>query len=197
MARPDAGVARRRLDDRAARLQQTVALGRVDHGDRRPVLHAAAGVRRLELGHDLAGEVGAPTRRSRTSGVLPIRSSGESAISGWPGWSLMARPRPARRTGSAVESTVLPRGRDRLEVGLDVVVAVVRHRRALAAEPRDQRIDAHRRGQHDRHLGQGAVASLAEGDRRARSPPRRQERAGGATAPGAGGGPRFRQFRTP
>ena len=46
---PDTGVARCGLDDRAARLQQTGALGGVDHRDRGTVLDAAAWVRRLEL----------------------------------------------------------------------------------------------------------------------------------------------------
>ena len=46
---PDTGVARRGLDDGAAGLQQAVALGGVDHRDRRTVFDAAAWVRRLEL----------------------------------------------------------------------------------------------------------------------------------------------------
>ena len=44
MARPDAGVATGRLDDRAARLQQPVAFGGEDHLQRRPILRRAAGV---------------------------------------------------------------------------------------------------------------------------------------------------------
>ena len=78
---PDAGVARRGLDDGAARLQQTVALGGVDHGDGGPVLHAAAGVEHLELRDEVALQARAPTRPSRTSGVLPIRSRSELATS--------------------------------------------------------------------------------------------------------------------
>ena len=46
----DPGVARRRLDDRrAARLDQPVGLGGLDHRDADAVLDAAAGVERLEL----------------------------------------------------------------------------------------------------------------------------------------------------
>ena len=44
------GVARRRLDDRAARPQQPVALRRLDHREADPVLHRAAGAQHLELG---------------------------------------------------------------------------------------------------------------------------------------------------
>ena len=40
----DAGVARGRLDDRAARLQAAVGLGRLDHGQRDPVLDRPAGI---------------------------------------------------------------------------------------------------------------------------------------------------------
>ena len=54
---PDARVPRGRLDDRAARLQQPVALGRLDHRQADPVLDRAAGVQVLELGEDRAGHV--------------------------------------------------------------------------------------------------------------------------------------------
>ena len=47
-----AGVARRRLDDRAARLEQARALGRLDHRQADPVLDRAAGVEHLELGEE-------------------------------------------------------------------------------------------------------------------------------------------------
>ena len=50
----DPGVAARGLDDRrAAGLDPPLALGRVDHRDPDPVLDAAAGVERLELGEQL------------------------------------------------------------------------------------------------------------------------------------------------
>ena len=52
-----AGVARGRLDDRAARLEQPGLLGRVDHRDGGPVLDAAAGVDHLDLGEQPAREV--------------------------------------------------------------------------------------------------------------------------------------------
>ncbi len=49
-----AGVPRGRLDDRAARLQESVALGRVDHRDRDAILDTAARIRRFELGDERA-----------------------------------------------------------------------------------------------------------------------------------------------
>jgi hypothetical protein len=49
----DAGIARRRLDQRAARLQLSLALGIVHHRARDPVLHAARGVSPFELAEDL------------------------------------------------------------------------------------------------------------------------------------------------
>ena len=48
----DAGVAAGRLDDDAAGLQQSVALGGVDHGERRAVLRTPAGIHRLQLHQD-------------------------------------------------------------------------------------------------------------------------------------------------
>ena len=45
-----AGVPRGRLDDRPARLELSLALGRLDHRDRDPVLDRAAGVEEFELG---------------------------------------------------------------------------------------------------------------------------------------------------
>ena len=50
----DAGVARGRLDDRAAGLQLPVALGRLDHREPDPVLDRAARVQELELREDRA-----------------------------------------------------------------------------------------------------------------------------------------------
>ena len=84
---PDAGVARGRLDDRAAGLQRTGGLGGVDHPRRDPVLHRAAGVEVLHLGEHAAGRARRPpSGRSsvpcnRTSGVLPMRSSSDSTYS--------------------------------------------------------------------------------------------------------------------
>ena len=49
---PDAGVAGRRLHDRAAGLELAGGLGRVDHADGDAVLHRAAGVEVLHLGQD-------------------------------------------------------------------------------------------------------------------------------------------------
>ncbi len=53
----DAGVARGRLDDRPARLEQAGPLGRLDHGQRRAVLDAAARVEIFELGQQVARQV--------------------------------------------------------------------------------------------------------------------------------------------
>ena len=47
---PDAGVAAGRLHDGGARLEHAAALGVLDHRHGDPVLHAAAGVARLDLG---------------------------------------------------------------------------------------------------------------------------------------------------
>ena len=54
----DAGVARGRLDDRAARLQLPCALGLLDQLDADPVLDRPAGVHVLELGDDGCGVLG-------------------------------------------------------------------------------------------------------------------------------------------
>ena len=54
---PDAGVARGRLDDRAARLELPVALGGLDHREPDPVLVRAARVQELELREDRPGHV--------------------------------------------------------------------------------------------------------------------------------------------
>ena len=78
---PDAGVARGRLDDRAAGLELAGRLGGLDHPGRDAVLHGAAGVEVLHLGQDDRSR----RRRSRepmdfdslSSGVLPIRSRSE------------------------------------------------------------------------------------------------------------------------
>ena len=59
---PDAGVAGGRLDDRPARLELPVALGRLDHREPDAVLHRAAGVEVLELREDPA------RRRAATCG---------------------------------------------------------------------------------------------------------------------------------
>ncbi len=54
---PGARVARRRLDDRAARAQTAVLLRRLDHREPDTVLHRAAGVQILELRQQLPGNV--------------------------------------------------------------------------------------------------------------------------------------------
>ena len=72
---PDAGVAGRRLHDRAARLQLAGGLGGLDHPGRDPVLHRAAGVEVLDLRQHqrplaLPSSGGSRARRSRSRGVL-------------------------------------------------------------------------------------------------------------------------------
>ena len=57
--KPDAGVARGRLDDRPARPQLPGALGLVDHRERDPVLVRAARVQVLELREQGGAELGA------------------------------------------------------------------------------------------------------------------------------------------
>ena len=59
-----AGVARGRLDDRAAGLQPPVLLGRLDQADRDAVLDRAARVEELELGDDLRRQPGADAARA-------------------------------------------------------------------------------------------------------------------------------------
>ena len=61
----DAGVARGRLDDRAAGLQQTVALRALDHADADAVLHREAGIEELDLHED----VGVVRRRGCGAGA--------------------------------------------------------------------------------------------------------------------------------
>ena len=51
-----AGVARRALDDRAARLELAGLLGVLDHLDRHPVLDRVAGIGGLDLGVDVGGD---------------------------------------------------------------------------------------------------------------------------------------------
>ena len=60
---PGAGVARRRLDDRAAGLQPPVALGGLDQRDRDAVLDRAARVERLELGDQPRAHPGTDSRQ--------------------------------------------------------------------------------------------------------------------------------------
>ena len=64
-----ARVAGRRLDDRAAGLQPAVRLRRLDHGDGRAVLHAAARVEVLELGQEMAGQVPTDAVHAHQRGV--------------------------------------------------------------------------------------------------------------------------------
>jgi hypothetical protein len=58
----DAGVARRRLDDRPARLELPVALGGLDQRQADPVLEGSAGVQVLELDQDVPLDLAADLR---------------------------------------------------------------------------------------------------------------------------------------
>ena len=64
---PVAGVARRRLDDRASGPEQAAALGVLEHGQADPVLDAATGVELLELGEhkrpEPLGDLAQPDQR--------------------------------------------------------------------------------------------------------------------------------------
>ena len=71
----EAGVAGRRLDDRAAGLQAPVALGRLDHGEADAILDRAAGVLAFQLDEQPARP--GVELRSSTIGVLPISSSAD------------------------------------------------------------------------------------------------------------------------
>ena len=64
-----AGVARRRLDDRAAGSQPAVALGGLDEPHRHAVLDRPAGVERLELRDDLRREPGADAAQAHQRGL--------------------------------------------------------------------------------------------------------------------------------
>jgi hypothetical protein len=64
-----AGVARRRLDERAARPQQALALGRLDQRDGDAVLDRTARVQRLDLGHELWPQAGAEALQADERGV--------------------------------------------------------------------------------------------------------------------------------
>ena len=79
---PHAGVARRALDDRAARLQQPRPLGVLDHPDRHAVLDRIAGVERLDLGEHRRLETPLVMRLIRTIGVWPMASRMLLAIRG-------------------------------------------------------------------------------------------------------------------
>ena len=85
---PDPGVARRRFDDRAARLELARGLGGLDHPGRDAVLHRAAGVEVLDLGeHERARrQLGTVTAVRQVEGagqadegVFPMRSRTEFA----------------------------------------------------------------------------------------------------------------------
>ena len=80
----DARVARRRLDDRAARLQRARLLGGVDHAHGDPVLHRAARVQVLDLREhrrrDARGDVvRAAPAACRRRGRVPTRWTSTSA----------------------------------------------------------------------------------------------------------------------
>ena len=61
MREPDAGIAGRAFDDRAARLEAAAALGVVDDGTRRAILHRAAGIHEFGLAENLAAGLVAET----------------------------------------------------------------------------------------------------------------------------------------
>ena len=75
----DAGVAARRVDEDLVAREPPVGQRVLDHAERGAVLHAAAGVRELELRVDGRRPARCDvTRRRRTSGVLPTASMTES-----------------------------------------------------------------------------------------------------------------------
>src|SRR5258706_296748 len=91
--KPEPGVARGRLDDRAAGLEAAVALGRLDHREPDAVLDRAARVLAFELEEELAGArvevLHLDERRVADEGedvgqagpVIPARKAG-SSVSG-------------------------------------------------------------------------------------------------------------------
>ena len=92
----DAGVSRGRLDDRPARAQPPVLLGRLDHREPDAVLHRAAGVQVLELREELSRDVTTQPREPHDRRVPDeLEHGGELA---------------ARHRWGSVSVRVLPRG---------------------------------------------------------------------------------------
>src|SRR5919198_3542681 len=79
---PDTGVSAGRLDDRAARLEQTLLLGGLDHPQRDPVLHAAARVEVLDLGQHGRLDVGRDVAQPDQRGVADQVSDGLVVVHG-------------------------------------------------------------------------------------------------------------------
>jgi hypothetical protein len=82
LGQAEAGIAGRRLDDRAARLEAAVGLGRLDHRARHAVLDRAPGVLVLQL-QEQPARPGVEVATS-SIGVLPIRSIAEFTTGGKP-----------------------------------------------------------------------------------------------------------------
>ena len=82
-----AGVARRRLDDRATRLQRAIALGRLDHRESDAVLDRAAGILVLELEEEPTFPGVDPRRYEEGSAADRI----EHVLVNWHRWPPLAR----------------------------------------------------------------------------------------------------------
>jgi hypothetical protein len=110
---PDAGVAARGLDDRAAWPQAAVTLGGLDHRQPDAILHAPTGVQRLHLGEQGRGHAGrealqAHERRTPhevDEGVDDVHEASERApAAGRAGTgSSLAKPRGAHRRSACTE----------------------------------------------------------------------------------------------
>ena len=112
-----AGVAARGLDDRAARLEQAVALGRLDHRQADAVLDRAARVEHLELGEEqrLALARAEVARDAREAHERRLAHEVEDRLG-------VAHPRPSMRPrrgahGRAADGSAPDRARERRKYG--------------------------------------------------------------------------------
>ena len=114
---PDAGVARRRFEDRRAGREHAVGLGQLDHLERDAVLRRTARVLALELGPDVDARASGDSWCTPTSGVLPISPRMLSCFG--------TRSRAARDRGEDREHVAVGElGVEAVEVA-DVVVVLV------------------------------------------------------------------------
>ena len=103
-----AGAAAGVLDDRAVRGETAVRLGRLDHGERHPVLHAAGGVLALELQQDAGAVRGHDVAQGQQRGVADAVQDAALLV-GQHGRPLSRRARIRNGTEPAISNRVPPR----------------------------------------------------------------------------------------
>ena len=174
---PVAGVARRRLDDRAAGLEQARPLGGLDHRQADPVLDRAARVEHLELGEEQ--RLAVRRARGRASGARCGRAA--------------CRPRgrgSSRRSASAAR---IPCGRSLPEQGRQAEATLAATGRGLggAVGGRDgvrrERVERRRRTMGGVALGAAARARAPGRRDRGRRARRRSSAAGSGRRSGGPG----------